>query len=206
MIVISGYKDDQLLEETTLSLNEYHDGENPLIDDGEYRQSKGVNKVLGFIGVDESDSIDERFENRYDNEGRLVASDKYNSELLLVDTSRIYYDFNKHIDYCELNAKAQNGKLNAMVRFSPKRKLKFIVTINLMEFDGGVFSNAGKFSTTETPKMFLDLSIDFDIKPDAKYRLDVNIEVYDGNAVLEKSEIVSNVLVGSFDSQIPELF
>ena len=54
MVTIFAYNSNLLLEKRNLSISEYYDGENPLIDDNEYRKKNGINKIKGIIYNDGS--------------------------------------------------------------------------------------------------------------------------------------------------------
>ena len=108
------------MEKRTLSISEYYDSENPLIEDGKYRMCKGINKIKGTI-YDDSNDIVQLFVNRYDIKGRLVVSNAYNADLFLIDTCEIFYDYNQYIGYCEINITMQNNKLNAEITLVLKK-------------------------------------------------------------------------------------
>ena len=61
MVTIFAYNSNLLLEKRNLSISEYYDGENPLIDDNEYRKKNGINKIKGIIYNDGSSDILEQF-------------------------------------------------------------------------------------------------------------------------------------------------
>lgn len=200
MVVLFGYNYNSLLEKRTLSISEYYDSENPLIEDDKYRMRKGINKIKGTIYDDDSNDIVQLFVNRYDIKGRLVVSNAYNADLFLIDTCEIFYDYNQYIGYCEINITMQNNKLNAEITLVPQKSHEYFITMNLMESHNDEFVLADKNITTRISDKFFKVCSDFDTKPTEKYRVDVGIEVYDCGMLLDKSEIVSNVLAESFNN------
>ena len=64
--------DGVLLEEITLSLEEYYEGSNELIDSEEYRASHGVAVIKGKL-FDPSGKLDQEFSNRYSTSGAYVG-------------------------------------------------------------------------------------------------------------------------------------
>lgn len=201
MVVICAYNYSLLVEKRSISISEYYECENPLIDEDAYRRRKGVNKIKGTIYSDDSNNIIvEQFVNCYDVKGRLVVSNTYNAEMILTDTSQIYYDFNQYIGYCELNVTMLNNKLNSVVAFVPLKRLKYVIIVKVMESHNDDFVLADKNITTQIFDSFTKVYSYFDTKPTIKYRVDVSIEVYDCDGVLEKSKIVSNVLADLFNN------
>lgn len=200
MVILFGYNYNSLLEKRTLSISEFYDSENPLIDDDKYRRRKGINKIKGTIYDDDSNNIVQLFVNRYDSNGRLVVSNAYNADLFLIDTCQIFYDYNQYIGYCEINITMQNNKLNAEIALVPKKSHEYVITMNLMESHNDDFVLADKNITTQISDKYFKVCSDFDTNPTAKYRVDVGIEVYDRGVLLDKSEIVSNVLAESFNN------
>lgn len=203
LVDICGYNGSLLLERKTLSISEYYDSDIPLVDNDEYRRIKCVNKVRGTIyNEDLNNKIIEQFVNRYDKKGRLIVSNKYNSDLVLIDTSLIYYDYNDYTEYCELRISTFNNNFEFTLGLMPRKRQKYVITISLMEFCGDKFVLANKIKVSKTSKKFFRACSCFDIYPNKKYRFDVSIEMYNRNVDFYKSELISNVLGESFDNAL----
>ncbi len=72
-MVLRGYdQEGRLVEEVVLSTDRYYDGENPLIDDPDYRHRRRIARVTGSIwGA--SRKPDQEFENRYAPNGAFLG-------------------------------------------------------------------------------------------------------------------------------------
>lgn len=194
MVTIFAYNSNLLLEKRNLSISEYYDGENPLIDDNEYRKKNGINKIKGIIYNDGSSDILEQFVNYFDSDGRLVGSNGYDANFILTDTFQIFYDYNQYIGYCEINITLQDHKLNMDISLEPQKLLRFVLNKKLMRFHNGDYELADEFITTQISDKFFISCSTFDTRSDEKYRVDVEVRFYDGNVLLGKSTIVSEVL------------
>jgi len=72
VVVISAYNlREELVESLRLTYEAYYDGNQPLIDDPDYRRKKHIRKVSGTI-YDPKGSVDQQFEMQYDGRGRHV--------------------------------------------------------------------------------------------------------------------------------------
>ena len=154
MVTIFAYNSNLLLEKRNLSISEYYDGENPLIDDNEYRKKNGINKIKGIIYNDGSSDILEQFVNYFDSDGRLVGSNGYDANFILTDTSQIFYDYNQYIGYCEINITLQDHKLNMDISLEPQKLLRFVLNKKLMRFHNGDYELADEFITTQISDKF----------------------------------------------------
>jgi len=60
--------DGRVVEKLQLSYDEYYDGSAPMIDSDSFRKSRGIRSITGEI-YDSSGSLQQRFENRYNELG-----------------------------------------------------------------------------------------------------------------------------------------
>lgn len=57
MVIIEAFKNELLIEKGTFSIEEYYDGNIPLIDSPEYKSSKQINKVIISIYADDDNTF-----------------------------------------------------------------------------------------------------------------------------------------------------
>ena len=80
------------------------------------------------------------------------------------------------------------------ISLEPQKLLRFVLNKKLMRFHNGDYELADEFISTQISDKFFKSCSTFDTRSDEKYRVEVEIRFYDGNVLLGKSTIVSEVL------------
>lgn len=88
MVNIKAYSDTKIVEEISLSIEEFYDGDIAMIDDSDYILSKRITKVVGEIDAYGNKT---RFVNGYDENGKLILSQNFDDKSNMLDEMKNVY-------------------------------------------------------------------------------------------------------------------
>jgi hypothetical protein len=91
IVKIDLYKEDELIKYRCIDINEWYDGSIVEVDSNKYRVSNKITAIKG-TQYGSNGQIEETWSNYYDDFGRLVKTERYDSEHNLIDREELSYD------------------------------------------------------------------------------------------------------------------
>ena len=193
MVILKGYDGNILIETKKMSIDEFYDGDLDIIDDPDYLKKKRINKVIGII-YNKNLDIESRFINRYDTNGNIICSDNYDSSLILVDSSRMFLNYDPIIERYAYNISLSDDLLNIEfeMNYNPKYNIYtyLMICISDKNFE---LSNKETVNTFNSKRadVFQKITSEFNICGAKAFMIKSIIDIYIGKTYIQKIELTS---------------
>ena len=193
MVILEGYDGNILIETIKMSIDEFYDGDLDIIDDPDYLKKKRINKVIGII-YNKNLDIESQFINRYDTNGNIISSDNYDSSLILVDSSRMFLNYDSIIEHYAYNMSLSDDLLNIEFEINYNSKYNIYTYLMICISDKNFeLSNKETVNTFNSKRadVFQKTTSEFNICDAKAFMIKSIIDVYMEKTYIQKIELTS---------------
>ena len=194
MVILKGYDENILIETKKMSIAEFYDSDLDIIENPDYLKKKRINKVIGMIYFNKNLDMESQFINRYDTDGNIISLDNYDSSLTLVESSRMYLNYDSIIERYVYNISLSNDLLN--IEFEMNYKPQYNIYTNLIAcISDKNFELSNKEIINKVnhkgANMFQKIKSEFNICDAKAFMIKSIIDVYMEKTYIQRIELTS---------------